>query len=156
MKTVEIDYNITEIKSVATRLLKQINCRIVLFHGAMGVGKTTLIKAMVKALGSTDDVTSPTFSIVNEYKSPNGSIFHFDMYRIEDELEALNFGFEDYLNSDKNWLFIEWPENVSSLLPDDVSELTIIEKDKNSRALKLSQNELLTLNPANELCKMQK
>ena len=89
----------------------------------MGVGKTTLIKAMVKALGSTDDVTSPTFSIVNEYESLKGKIFHFDMYRIEDEMEALNFGFEDYLNSDTNWLFIEWPENVSNLLPEDVSEI---------------------------------
>ena len=124
-----IDYNITELESVSTRLLEQINSRIVLFHGNMGVGKTTLIKAMVKSLGSTDDVTSPTFSIVNEYESLNGKIFHFDMYRIEDEMEALNFGFEDYLNSDTNWLFIEWPENVSNLLPDDVSEITITDKN---------------------------
>lgn len=152
----ELDYNITEIKSVATSLLEQINSRIVLFYGTMGVGKTTLIKAMVKALGSADVVTSPTFSIVNEYESPNGKIFHFDMYRIKDEMEALNFGFEDYLNSDTNWLFIEWSENVSNLLPEDVSEITIIEKNKNSRALKLSQNEILTLKPAYEHCKMQK
>ncbi|WP_456442190.1 tRNA (adenosine(37)-N6)-threonylcarbamoyltransferase complex ATPase subunit type 1 TsaE [Psychroserpens sp.] len=152
----EIDYNITELESVITRLLEQINSKIVLFHGNMGVGKTTLIKAMVHALGSTDDVTSPTFSIVNEYESPNGAIFHFDMYRIEDEMEALNFGFEDYLNSDTNWLFIEWPENVSNLLPDNVSEITITDKNKISRTLKLSQNELLTQKPAYELCKMQK
>lgn len=151
----EISYNINELESVATRLLEQINSRIVLFHGQMGVGKTTLIKAMVKALGSNDDVTSPTFSIVNEYETSNGLIFHFDMYRIVDEMEALNFGFEDYLNSDINWLFIEWPENVSSLLPDDVSEITITEKDKISRTLKLSQNELLTQKPAYERCKMQ-
>ena len=150
-----IDYNITELESVSTRLLEQINSRIVLFHGNMGVGKTTLIKAMVKSLGSTDDVTSPTFSIVNEYESLNGKIFHFDMYRIGDEMEALNFGFEDYLNSDTNWLFIEWPENVSNLLPDDVSEITITDKNKISRTLKLSQNELLTQKPAYERCNMQ-
>jgi tRNA threonylcarbamoyladenosine biosynthesis protein TsaE len=111
---------------------------------------------MVHGLGSTDDVTSPTFSIVNEYTSPNGSIFHFDMYRIEDEMEALNFGFEDYLNSENNWLFIEWPQNVKSLLPEDVSEIKILEKNKTSRTLKLSQNELLTQKPAYEHCKMQK
>ncbi|WCO03112.1 tRNA (adenosine(37)-N6)-threonylcarbamoyltransferase complex ATPase subunit type 1 TsaE [Psychroserpens ponticola] len=148
----EIDYNITELESVTTKLLEQINSRIVLFHGEMGVGKTTLIKAMVKSLGSTDDVTSPTFSIVNEYESKNGSIFHFDMYRIEDEMEALNFGFEDYFNNDNNWLFIEWPEKVSNLLPEDVCEITIKDNNKISRTLKLSQNELLTKKPAYELC----
>ncbi|MCB0382257.1 MAG: tRNA (adenosine(37)-N6)-threonylcarbamoyltransferase complex ATPase subunit type 1 TsaE, partial [Psychroserpens sp.] len=109
----EINYNINELASVATELLDNLNCKIVLFHGEMGVGKTTLIKAMVKALGSEDEVTSPTYSIVNEYESSSGPIFHFDLYRISDEMEALNFGFEDYLNSDKNWLFIEWPEHVS-------------------------------------------
>ncbi|MFK7781638.1 tRNA (adenosine(37)-N6)-threonylcarbamoyltransferase complex ATPase subunit type 1 TsaE [Psychroserpens sp.] len=152
----DIDYNIQDLESVATRLLEQISSKIVLFHGDMGVGKTTLIKAMVITLGSGDDVTSPTFSIVNEYESLNGKIFHFDMYRIEDEMEALNFGFEDYLNDDKNWLFIEWPENVYSLLPEDVSEITITIKDKTSRTLKLSQNELLTLKPAYEICRTQK
>lgn len=149
----EIDYNINELELVATRLLEQINSRTIAFHGNMGVGKTTLIKAMVKALGSNDDVTSPTFSIVNEYESLNGSIFHFDMYRIEDEAEALNFGFEDYLNLDNTWLFIEWPENISSLLPNDICEISIGLKDKTSRTLKLSQNELLTQNPAYEYCK---
>jgi tRNA threonylcarbamoyladenosine biosynthesis protein TsaE len=152
---VEINYDISELESVSTRLLEQINSKIVLFHGNMGVGKTTLIKAMVKVLGSTDAVTSPTFSIVNEYESSTGSIFHFDMYRISDEMEALNFGFEDYLNSDTHWLFIEWPENVANLLPEDVSEITILENNKISRTLKLSQNELLTQKPAYERCKMQ-
>lgn len=152
----EINYNLNELESVATKLLEEINSKIVLLHGNMGAGKTTLIKAIVKILGSVDDVSSPTFSIVNEYESPNGPIFHFDMYRIEDEMEALNFGFEDYLYNDKNWLLIEWPEKVSNLLPNSVSEITITIKDKNSRTLKLSQNELLTLKPANELCKMQK
>lgn len=152
----EIHYNIHELGAVAKRLLMHINSRIVLFHGGMGVGKTTLIKAIVHELGCTDDVTSPTFSIVNEYKSSVGTIFHFDMYRISDEIEALNFGFEDYLNSDKSWLFIEWPEHISNLLPEDVSEITITEKDTISRTLKLSQNELLTQKPAYEHCKMQK
>lgn len=152
----EIKYDIHELETVATQLLEQINSKIVLLHGDMGVGKTTLIKALVKALGSTDDVTSPTFSIVNEYESSNGfKIFHFDMYRITDEMEALNFGFEDYINSETDWLFIEWPENVSSLLPEDVSELTITENNKTSRTLKLSQNELLTQKPAYERCNMQ-
>lgn len=148
----EINYNINELASVATELLDNLNCKIVLFHGEMGVGKTTLIKAMVKALGSEDEVTSPTYSIVNEYESSSGPIFHFDLYRISDEMEALNFGFEDYLNSDKNWLFIEWPEHVSNLLPEEVSEITITEQNKTSRTLKLSQNEILTQKPAYERC----
>jgi len=134
----ELTYHIEELEAVAKTVLARLHSRTILFEGAMGVGKTTLIKSFVKALGSDDDVTSPTFSLVNEYKAPEFRMYHFDMYRITDEIEALNFGFEDYLNSDSDWVFIEWPGNVSSLLPENRNTITITEKDKTSRTLKLS------------------
>ncbi len=114
----------------------------------MGVGKTTLIKALVKALGSDDVVTSPTFSIVNEYKILNESIFHFDFYRIENEEEALNFGIEDYLHSD-SWIFMEWFEKIPHLLPNS-SNVVVLKLNKDgSRTLKLKQN--LTTNKKNAM-----
>ena len=90
--------------------------KIFLFYGDMGVGKTTLIKSLCKHLGTNDNVASPTFSIVNEYKTPDGSIYHFDFYRLKTQTEALDMGFEEYLYSG-NYCFIEWPEKIPDLLP---------------------------------------
>ena len=136
-------YKISEIDQVAEELLKQVSSKTLLLKADMGVGKTTLIKALVKALGSNDVVTSPTFSIVNEYKIFNESIYHFDFYRIKNEEEALNFGIEDYLLSD-SWIFMEWFEKIPNLLPVN-NNLVTIELNKNtSRTLKLSEN--LTIN----------
>ena len=149
----EWNYQLNAIDTVAKELLKALTTRTLIFKGDLGAGKTTLIKALVKAMGSDDDVTSPTFSIVNEYESPKGKLYHFDMYRIEDEMEALNFGFEDYVDDDNVWLFIEWPDRVESLLPEAVSEISIHIEENNSRSLKLSQNELLTQKPTMEHCK---
>ncbi len=87
-----------------------------LFYGVMGAGKTTLIKALCKFLGTHDNVASPTFSIVNEYKTENAGIYHFDLYRLKTQAEALDMGFEEYLYSG-NYCFIEWPERVPDLLP---------------------------------------
>lgn len=140
----EIAYNINEIDQVAQQLIKNFSNKTILFIGEMGTGKTTLIKALVKTLGSNDDVSSPTFSIVNEYQSPDAFIYHFDMYRIEDETEALNFGFEDYFVSNNNWIFIEWPQNVASLLPENVDLVSIYLTNNHSRTLKLTQNINLT------------
>jgi tRNA threonylcarbamoyladenosine biosynthesis protein TsaE len=115
----------------------------------MGIGKTTLIKALVKALGSDDVVTSPTFSIVNEYKIFNDSIYHFDFYRIKNEEETLNFGIEYYLLSD-SWIFMEWFEKIPNLLPVN-SNLVSIKLNKNaSRTLKLSQNIMINKQNAME------
>ncbi len=152
----EWTYQLDAIETVAEALLEGLTTRTLIFKGDLGAGKTTLIKALVKAMGSDDEVTSPTFSIVNEYESPKGKLFHFDMYRIDDEMEALNFGFEDYLYDDNVWLFIEWPDRVENLLPEAVSEISITIKDNNSRTLKLSQNELLTQKPTMEHCKNNK
>jgi len=107
-------------------------------YGSMGVGKTTFIKAVAEVLGVEDEVNSPTFSIVNEYVTALGdSIFHFDFYRIKDPSEALDFGYEEYFYSG-NKCFIEWPEKISNLIPQDAVLCEFEEKDDGSRVLKVS------------------
>ncbi|MCD2258903.1 tRNA (adenosine(37)-N6)-threonylcarbamoyltransferase complex ATPase subunit type 1 TsaE [Psychroserpens sp. XSD401] len=149
----EITYHIEDINAVSQQILEQCSSKTILFYGDMGVGKTTLIKALVKAIGSEDEVSSPTFSIVNEYVAKGCSIYHFDLYRINDEEEALNFGFEDYLYT-QNWVLIEWPDNAKNLLPEDVNCIEITHKNKISRSLKLSQNTTLTQKNAMEQYKI--
>jgi len=90
--------------------------RIFLFYGNMGAGKTTLINALCLALGVKDRTSSPTFSIVNEYSSEHGTLFHFDFYRLKDEAEAYDLGYEEYFYSG-NYCFVEWPEKIANLLP---------------------------------------
>ena len=91
-----------------------------LFYADMGVGKTTLIKELSLCLGVSDIVTSPTFSIVNEYQICRDRIvYHFDFYRIEDEKEAFDIGYEEYISSD-SYSFIEWPEKISNLIEEDM------------------------------------
>ena len=144
----ELTYKIEDIDNVAEELLKHVSSKTIVFKADMGVGKTTLIKALVKALGSNDVVTSPTFSIVNEYKVFDESIYHFDFYRIKNEEEALNFGVEDYLFSD-SWVFMEWFEKIPHLLPKNINIVTIKLNKNNSRTLKLSQN--LIINKQNAM-----
>jgi tRNA threonylcarbamoyladenosine biosynthesis protein TsaE len=91
--------------------------RILCFYGDLGAGKTTLIKELCKQLGVTDAGSSPTFSLVNEYASENGEkLFHFDLYRLKNEQEIYDIGYEEYLFSG-NYCFIEWPEKMEKLLP---------------------------------------
>ena len=131
----EINYTINDLDKVVKALLNHCNSKIILFHGPMGAGKTTLIKVIVKALGSEDDVQSPTYAIVNEYQGVTDTIYHFDLYRIGDLEELYNFGFEDYLN-DNQWILIEWPELVVDILPEDALHVHL-EIDKNdTRKLK--------------------
>ncbi len=102
----------------------------VLFSGEMGAGKTTLIKAFCKHLGVTDDVSSPTFALVNEYESNAGPIYHFDLYRIRSEEELYDIGYEDYFFSGYLCL-VEWPEMASSLLPENHISVSIrVENDQ--------------------------
>jgi tRNA threonylcarbamoyladenosine biosynthesis protein TsaE len=121
----EILFSIEEIQEVAHKIISENPRKVIFFHGQMGAGKTTLIKALAKELGVTDATSSPTFSLVNEYKTgDSGYMYHFDVYRLKDETEALDFGIDDYLYSG-NWCFIEWPEKIPNLLPDDYSEVFI-------------------------------
>lgn len=115
------------------------NRSVFAFNGSMGAGKTTFIKAICHALGVTQDVVnSPSFSIVNEYNTDTDEvIYHFDFYRIKTVEEAFDIGFEDYIYSN-NRCFIEWPEKVDVLLPDDIINVEIIVQDDNSRIIKWS------------------
>lgn len=106
----------------------------------MGAGKTTLIKSIVKVLSSNDEVSSPTFSIVNEYESLNESIYHFDLYRIENIEEAYNFGIEDYIDSN-NWIIVEWPNLIESLV-DNYDRVFINKNEDNSRTIRLENRRI--------------
>jgi len=98
--------------------------RVFLFYGDMGAGKTTLIKSLCRSLGVTDNISSPTFAIVNEYRAASNTIYHFDFYRLKKETEAMDMGFEEYLYSG-NYCFIEWPEKVPELLPETYISINI-------------------------------
>ncbi|CDS91932.1 MULTISPECIES: tRNA (adenosine(37)-N6)-threonylcarbamoyltransferase complex ATPase subunit type 1 TsaE [Sphingobacterium] len=108
--------------------------RVFLFYGNMGAGKTTFIKALCKVLEVEDNTSSPTFSIVNEYSSSQGPIFHFDFYRIKEEEEAYDFGYEDYFYSG-NYCFVEWPNRIPNLLPDDAKTIEIEITSSTSRKI---------------------
>jgi|TARA_Y100000385_G_scaffold49794_2_gene46532 tRNA threonylcarbamoyladenosine biosynthesis protein TsaE len=111
------NFLLSEAPIIAKEIIKNSTSKIILFHGDMGVGKTTLIKEICKTLGTEDLISSPTFSIVNEYITSNDeTIFHFDFYRIDNEEEAYNIGVEDYFDSN-HWCLIEWPSVVENLLP---------------------------------------
>lgn len=109
----------------ASRLLAAVgNQRVLLFYGSMGAGKTTLISALCRQLEVVDATSSPTFSIVNEYDSAAGPLYHFDFYRIKSEQEAFDLGYEDYFYSG-SYCFVEWPEKITNLLPDDAVHIHI-------------------------------
>ena len=128
--------NLSDIETVAKKFVENIGDRNVFaFYGQMGVGKTTFIKAICKALGVTETITSPTFAIVNEYCKENGNpIYHFDFYRIKNIEEAYDFGYEDYFYSG-HLCFIEWPELVEPLLPESVVKVKIVLEDNEKRSI---------------------
>ena len=135
----KIKYNLKELPKITTEIIKTVDHKILLFYGEMGVGKTTLIKELVKQLGSDDVVSSPTFSLINEYHSRKGEqIFHFDFYRIEHEDEALDIGIEDYFY-DNAWCLIEWPENIKNLLPLNAVEIYLSLNDDGTRSIEIKQ-----------------
>ena len=124
------NYSLSELNTIAKEVVENSKHRTLLFYGAMGVGKTTLIKELVKELGVHEVANSPTFSLVNEYLSEKGeTIYHFDFYRIEDEDEAYDMGYEEYFFSEA-YCFIEWPENLRTDRNVDV----IIDLDHDNRA----------------------
>jgi tRNA threonylcarbamoyladenosine biosynthesis protein TsaE len=130
---------ITDLKNIrraASTFLREMgNNKVFAFYGSMGAGKTTFIKALCEEMGVTETVSSPTFAIINEYRGKEGTpIFHFDFYRISKLEEAFDFGYEDYFYSG-NLCFIEWPELVESILPQDAVKIAIRVMDNGSRIL---------------------
>ena len=120
-----IIFSLEEINEVAQKIISEQPKKVILFNGEMGVGKTTLIKELSKVLGVTDATSSPTFSLVNEYQAnDNQLVYHFDVYRLKSETEALDMGIDEYLYSG-NWCFIEWAEKIPNLIPDEHSVIEI-------------------------------
>lgn len=132
----EIRYNLDEVEQVAKQIVTNSKSKTLLFYGSMGVGKTTLIKTIVKTLGSSEEASSPTFSVVNEYGLEDDKIYHFDLYRIKDLEEAYNLGIEDYLESN-HWKLIEWPEKIEPILFDTFDKIKLEIKENNLRVLTL-------------------
>ena len=133
-----INFSLHQLEDVAQKILIENPNKVILFHGEMGVGKTTLIKQLCKNLGVTDATSSPTFSLVNEYETTsNQLVYHFDFYRLNKETEALDMGIDDYLYSD-NWCFIEWAEKIPNLIPQSHSVITISLLSDGNRTLQLS------------------
>ncbi|MGI9530779.1 tRNA (adenosine(37)-N6)-threonylcarbamoyltransferase complex ATPase subunit type 1 TsaE [Lutimonas sp.] len=136
----EKNYTLADLSDVARWLIENANSKVLLFYGAMGSGKTTLIKEISYQLGVEDVTSSPTFSLVNEYHSAKGDLlYHFDFYRINKEEEAYDMGIEEYLDQDA-WCFIEWPEKVENLLPLDSVVIQLTINQDNTRTIELSNN----------------
>ena len=133
----EVNFSLYEIGVVAKKLLTGAGrFKVFAFHGDMGAGKTTFIHALCVAMNITDVVTSPTFSIINQYKTKEGyTVYHMDLYRIKDENEAINAGVEDCLFSG-NICLVEWPEKAPGIFPDETLHLYITSIDDNTRKLK--------------------
>ena len=131
-----IAHNLDELESIAPKILAAIGrSRVVAMDAPMGAGKTTLAKALCKALGSISVVNSPTFAIINDYELPTGaSVFHFDLYRLKNIDEAYNMGFDEYFYSG-NYCFVEWPDIAADLFPPDTRKLTISVADDGSRTI---------------------
>ena len=125
--------------SAAKKLLKAVgNYKILAFYGAMGSGKTTIIKHLCKTLEAVDVATSPTFTLVNEYKTKTGgSIYHSDFYRIKKIEEVFDFGVEEYFAS-SSYCFLEWPELIEDALPQDIVKIQISVEQDNQRTLRIS------------------
>ena len=128
--------NLDEIEKTAKDFILHMgDNKIFAFYGEMGVGKTTFIKQLCKSLGVNQEVTSPTFSLVNEYETKNGDIlYHFDFYRLEKSEESLDFGIYEYFDSG-NICLLEWPEIIEDLLPEETTKIKIILNDDKTRSI---------------------
>jgi tRNA threonylcarbamoyladenosine biosynthesis protein TsaE len=138
MTTEIVSASESNLPDIAGALLNQYSeSRIFAFYGQMGAGKTTFIKTLCKVLEVEENVSSPTFSLINEYHTPDGNrVFHFDFYRIKKIEEAFDMGYEDYFFSGE-YCFIEWPELVESLLPDGTIKVQItVDEERNKRIFK--------------------
>ena len=137
MKKIHINSE-EQLAEVAEALLDALDGRtVVALRGEMGAGKTTLVRALAEHLGVEDQVTSPTFALVNQYEGANGErLFHFDFYRIDDEREAFDLGYEEYFYSGDLCL-VEWPEKIERLMPDEVVEVRITVESPTERTFEI-------------------
>lgn len=121
-----IQFSLEEINTVAKKILATPSLKkVITFHAQMGAGKTTFIKELVKELGVDDNSSSPTFSLVNEYRTRNGEVvYHFDLFRLNSEEEGYDMGLDEYFYSEE-WCFIEWPEKTPNLIPIDHAHISI-------------------------------
>ncbi len=114
-----------ELPQLSRQILEFVGeCRVLAFYGELGAGKTTLIRSLCSELGVTDSVTSPTFSLVHSYEGADVPVHHFDLYRLSAEEQAEEIGWYDYVDGE-SWVFIEWPERISSLLPEERVDLVL-------------------------------
>ncbi len=125
-----------DLDALATKLIELLGqVRVCVLKGELGAGKTTLVKAMCRMLKVKDVMSSPTFSIINEYRNTSGDVFfHFDFYRIETEAEAFDIGTEEYFYSG-NYCFVEWAEKIPSLLPETYAQINILVEDETHRTI---------------------
>ncbi len=129
----ELTYTLQELPEVAVKVLSGSSTKTFLFYGEMGSGKTTLIKEIAKRLG-VENISSPTFSIVNEHLLEGDKLYHYDFYRVENMEEALDIGIEEYLYSG-SWNFVEWPEKIETLLPGESMKIELTKNENGSRTL---------------------
>jgi tRNA threonylcarbamoyladenosine biosynthesis protein TsaE len=134
----KIEFDILDIDKVAETILDNVHSKIMLFKGPMGVGKTTLIKVLVRRLGSLDVVSSPTFALMNEYLTKDCKIYHYDFYRLKELEEALDLGFDEFIEEDA-WNMIEWPDLIVGLLPLSYVEIEIDKLTDTKRVLHLKK-----------------
>ena len=128
------DYNLNQIDAIAESLVAAFEYKIILLKGDLGAGKTTLVKAIVKQLGSNEEVSSPTFGIVNELNIANTKTFHLDLYLIENSEELQQFGFEEYLHSG-DYCFIEWTEIATTLITQPHHTITLNNLNDSTRKI---------------------
>lgn len=136
----KLEYSLKNISKVSQKIVENIKHKIIVFEGEMGSGKTTLIKSICKKINTKDDVSSPTFSLINEYKSQNSIIYHFDFYRIKNINEAYDFGANEYIDSGRLCL-IEWGFKIKEMLPEQYHIIKIKKISKNLRELIFLKNE---------------
>ena len=134
----KLEYSLNDLDLISQKIIQSSNVNVYLFFGEMGVGKTTLIRALVKRLGSEDNVSSPTYSLVNEYLAKDKPIFHFDFYRINSIDEVYDMGFEDYLSHDA-FILIEWPELIESLWPEHFMRVDLKLAGREKRLVEISE-----------------
>jgi tRNA threonylcarbamoyladenosine biosynthesis protein TsaE len=135
----DLIFKLENIQEAAAKFLSAVNINgVFAFHGEMGAGKTTFIHALCEAIAVKENISSPTFSIINQYSTTQGkAIYHMDLYRLKDETEAVNAGVEDCLYSG-NTCLVEWPEKAPGIFPDGTVHITITMLDTNTRKLSIN------------------